>query len=118
MKILQKFLNNKTGIVFVISHWIILFFLLPFLADMRGDMNWKVSLALTVIMSDLPALLIAAILWSPFYIFPDDTTIFFYGMISTSFLTITLQWLFVGRFFSNIFNPTESKLTSLSLTDE
>ncbi len=118
MKILQKFLNNKTGIIFVISHWIVLFFLLPFLADMRGGINWKVSLALTVIMSDLPAILLAAILWFPVYVAFEDKTGFWSGMFFTSFFTITFQWLFVGKVIYNTFSQTESKLTSLSLTDD
>ncbi len=125
MKTFRTLLNNKTGIVFAGVHWIFLLAtlfalirILPF-DHGRGSVepSWEPYL-IPVIMSDLPALIIAAILWSPFYLFFEDKTTFWFGTLLTSILTNTFQWLFIGKVINNTFNPSESKPTSLSLTDE
>ncbi len=87
--------------------------------DGRGSVEptWEVFL-IPVIISDLPALIVAAILWSPFYLIFEDKTVFWFGTFFTSPFTITFQWLFIGKVIYNTFSPTESKPTSLSLTDE
>lgn len=122
MKILQKLLNNKTGIGLVFAHWTILWLVieeLPALVDgFDSHSGWTFILIVMIVVSDLPAIFMAGVLWSPFYIFPNDTTIFFYGFYVTSIFAISVQWLFIGRTIYNTFSPTESKLTSLSLTDE
>ncbi len=118
MKILEKILNNKTGIVFVIFHFILLVCSVGFLADPHGEMTFGMALGLLVLMSDLPAIAAAALICLPLYILPVDRLIFYYGMFGVSFITIILQWLFIGKIFSNIFNPNESKPISISLTDE
>lgn len=123
MKVLRELLNNKIGIIFVIVHWILLTFALAkvivSLAYTRdSDLTWEFILAVIFIVSDLPAIIPAAILWSPFYVFVEDKTVFLYGAFFTSIITITFQWLFIGQSIYNTFSPIESKLTSLSLTDE
>jgi hypothetical protein len=80
--------------------------------------NWQLALAATIVASDLPAIIPAAVLWSPFYLFAEDKTVFWLGTVITSLFTITFQCLFIGKAIFNRFNRTESKLTSLSLTDE
>lgn len=123
MNFLRKLLNNKIGIAFAVVHWIFLFlafgYLVSSFADARNpDIDLLAVLAIIIIVSDLPAIIPAAILWSPFYVFVEDKTVFWCGILFTSIFTITFQWLFVGQSIYNIFSRTESKLTSISLTDE
>lgn len=122
MNNLKKLSGFKIGAILVLIHWIFLALAidgLPALIDgFDSHVGWTFILIIMIIVSDLPAILIAGILWSPFYIFAKDTSIFSYGFYITSLFTITYQWLFVGQTIYNTFSRTESKLTSLSLTDE
>ena len=119
MKILEKIKTNKIGIVFVIFHFILLVCSVPFLAHPpRDEMGLGVLLGLLVLMSDLPAIAVAALLCLPLNVFPVDRIIYYYGMFVVSFFTIILQWLFIGKIFSNIFNPNKSKPILIFLNDK
>jgi hypothetical protein len=123
MKFLRKLLINKTGIIFAVVHWILLLLTLPNLFSnlvdhpRSSEITWGIF-AIPIIISDLPSLVVAAILWSPFYLFAEGKPIFGFGTFFTSLITITFQWLFIGKSISNRFSRTASKPMTLSLTDE
>jgi hypothetical protein len=115
MKTLQKLLASPFAIAFAVLHWII--FLPALWNSNMHDGNWQLLLSMIIIVIDLPAILPAALLSLPLYLLGEDNFAW-RAMLLASFLTITFQWLFIGKFFSDILKSKKSRATPPSLKDE
>lgn len=114
MSILRDLITNPRAVTFAVAHWIIFLFLI-----FKGGLGegWESILLIMIVVADLPAIVPALILWSPTLLYGTET-IFLYGVVLTSFFTVTFQWLLIGSGVAEIINPKESKLITLSLKDE
>lgn len=102
--------------MFAVAHWMLVKFL--YVTNPKMDFNnWESILLFMLAIFDLPAILAAAILWSPAYIFNKEE-MFYYGTIYTTILTSTFQWLLIGKIVFNFFSPVEVEMPKLSLKDE
>lgn len=128
MSILQKLSDNKIGVGLAAIHWFIVLFVILsiFLApntdtpSFTNTSNFEthiVILVVIVVVCYLPALLSAALIYLPIYVFAEDSTDFWKGVFLVNLFTVTFQWLFVGKIISNFFNPKAAKPISLFLND-
>lgn len=123
MSILQKLSANKIGIGLVIAHWFIIpltvaLFLPSHFINIQSNGIFGMILLITIVVCDLPAILPAMLLCLPIYLFSEDKTDFWNGVMLVSFFTITYQWLFVGKAIYNTFSSKAAKPITLSLNDE
>lgn len=119
MSILQKLLNNKIGIGLATAHWVVILLAFNSFVDAHNpEPTLEIFLVLIIFVGDLPAIIPAALLWLPLYIFATEATNLFYGFVFTSVFTITFQWWLIGKAVYNTFICKKSKLISLALTDE
>jgi hypothetical protein len=76
---------------------------------------WE-SFIMPILAMDMPAILITVLIWSPYY-FIDMPDVFENGAIATSFFTITIQWLIIGKWFSQIIDRRNQKIIENSIFD-
>jgi len=122
MSILQKLSGNKIGIGLVIAHWFIIpltvaLFLPSHVSYIESNGIFEIILLIIIVVCDLPAILPAMLLCLPIYLFSEDKTDFWKGVLLVSFFTITFQWLFIGKAIYNTFSAKAAKPISLSLND-
>lgn len=119
MEYIKSLLTNKISIATAIIHWVLFFSLsLMLIGSTRRIFYPDFKNALTILFyaSDIPALLIAVLIWSPYY-FIDMPEVFRNGVMATSFFTITIQWLILGKLFSQIIDRKQQKVIENSIFD-
>lgn len=101
----------------VLIHWI---FLLSLFLDFLSHPGKRLYLGdfpdFLFVILNLPAILIAVLIWSPYY-FIDMPEVFRNGAMATSFFTITIQWLIIGKLFSRIIDRRNQKVIEVSIFD-
>ena len=120
MSILQKLSDNKIGIGLAVVHWIIIalaYGSIRFFDALPNSLSIFEIFGMLLLIVDLPAIIPAAFLWLPIFIFDKNAKNLFYGIAVTSFFTITYQWLFIGKAVHNTFSAEAAKPISLSLND-
>lgn len=115
MKTFLKLVKNPYAVMFAIIHWMIVPFL--FFEGEKELSKDSILLFILIVMLDLPAIALAAVIWLPVYIF-GNWDIFTNGVILISVLTSTFQWMIIGKMAFNLFDPSHSRMTTLSLKDE
>lgn len=122
MKIYEKIANNKIAVLITGAHWTILFFtvgnFVGYFTDSGGERPDWIVYTVMILTFDLPAIIVAALVCSPLYIFLEDASAFWLGMLLISLFTITFQWLFIVKAIYNLFSKEEGKLIALSLNDD
>ncbi len=117
MNYFKELLNNRLSIILVLINWI---FLLSLFLDFLSHPGMRLYLGgfpdFLLVILNLPAILIAVLIWSPYY-FIDMPEIFKNGAIATSFFTITIQWLIVGKLVSRVINRRNQKVIEVSIFD-
>lgn len=125
MEYLKTLVTNRISIVIVLIHWILV---LPDIWDYITRTYFNVghplfynpsfwdSLPVLILVMDLPAILITVLIWSPYY-FIGMPEVFGNGAIATSFFTITIQWLIIGKLFSSVIDRRKQKVIDISLFD-
>lgn len=119
MEYLKSLLTNRISIATAVIHWILFFLLLVALIGSTRRIfypDFKNALTILFYASDIPAGLISFLIWSPYY-FIDMPEVFRNGAIATSFFTITLQWLIIGKLFSQIIDRRKQKVIEVSIFD-
>ena len=119
MDYLKSLLKNPIGMLMVIIHWILFLFLfLAFLDAKSNPINPPdfYDFLMPILALDSPAILIAGLIWSPYY-FIDMPEVFAKGAMAMSFFTITLQWLIIGKWFSQIIDRRNQKVIENSIFD-
>lgn len=112
-------LKNPIGVALAAFHWLIA---LPALAyipvDNFGQITESSERAIIIVailfIWDIPAIAVVALIFSPFYLLSFN--VFFVLVFFGSFISITLQWLLVGRVIYNFFWRTEPEIEILGIT--
>jgi hypothetical protein len=157
MKSLLELIKNPYAVIFAISHWSLVVYLLFEKQTRPKDgfctygvvtKTWQDELVSALIVIDLPAILFAKILWLPIqnFLTPPNSfveqdsdpisalipflntspSLYLFGegrlipneVALISIVTITLQWLIIGKIFSGWLASIKSKAIILSLNDE
>ena len=117
MKTLSGLLKNPHAVTFAVAHWMLIGFLYVEGRTTTDFDSWEIILVVLVFAFDMPVIFTAALLWSPAYML-NQWEVFVTGIFFTSIITVTFQWLVIGRIVINMFSPIQSRMTMLSLKDD